>query len=282
MWQFRFSALSGALALVALAVAGSGAARAAATEVAFGDIVPSGLGSGGCSHSGTDPGFVCNNGQTFSGGGDTFTANGYSGNLGGTVTATALTWKPDSPNPAPPNFPPSPNNSFGESGLGENATGPTSACSDSTCEATDGTSVLVQVTSGSNPIVDVIIGSVQANAEQFNLFGATSLNGPLTEISYNSNTTFNSGNCQNYSTADATCTFDLTGDNLVEIGLSEVATETSGQPSDALITAVSVPAPPIGHGFLVVLAAGGLLFGCRLYDRSRKRGSDAAALLNAA
>ena len=60
----------------------------------------------------------------------------------------------------------------------------------------------------------MIIGSVQANAEQFNLFGATSLGGPLTEISYNSNTTFNSGNCQNYSTADATCTFDLTGDNL--------------------------------------------------------------------
>jgi len=282
MWQFRFSALSGALALAALAVGGSGAARAAAIEVAFGDIVPSsGLGAGGCSHSGSDPGYVCNNGQTFSGGGDVFTANGYSGNLSGTVTATALTWKPDSPTSPPSGFPTSPNNGFGESGLGENATGPTSACSDSTCEANNGTSVLVSVTSGSNPIVDVIIGSVQAGDEQFNLFGATSLGGTLTEISYNSNTTFNSGNCQDYSTADATCTFDLTGDNLFEIGLSEVASEGSG-PSDALITAVSVPAPPIGHGFLVVLAAGGLLFGCRLYDRSRKHGSDAAALLNAA
>ena len=281
MWQFRFSALSGALALVALAVGGSGAARAAATEVAFGDIVPSGLGSGGCSHSGSDPGFVCNNGQTFSGGGDTFTANGYSGSLGGTVIPTALTWKPDSPTSPPSGFPSSPKNGFGESGLGENATGPTSACSDSTCEADAGTSVLVSVTSGSNPIVDVIIGSVQANAEQFNLFGATSLGGALTEISYNSNTTFNSGNCQNYSTADATCTFDLTGDNFVEIGLSELA-GLNGAASDALITAVSVPAPPIGHGLLVVLAAGGLLFGCRLYDRSRKHGSDAAALLNAA
>ena len=72
--------------------------------------------------------------------------------------------------------------------------------------------------SGSNPIVDVIIGSVQANAEQFNLFGATSVGGPLTEISYGSNTTFNSGNCQDYSTADATCTFDLTGGNLLKSG----------------------------------------------------------------
>src|SRR5579864_2478119 len=169
MWQFRFSALSGALALVALVVGGSGTARAAATEVAFGDIIPSsGLtGIGACSHSGSDPGYVCNNGQTFSGGGDVFTANGYSGNLGGTVTATALTWKPDSPTSPPVGFPTSPNNSFGESGLGENAAGPTAACSDSTCEATAGTSVLVSVTSGSNPIVDVIIGSVQANAEQF-------------------------------------------------------------------------------------------------------------------
>ena len=263
MWQFRFSALSGAVALVALVVGGSAAARAAATEVAFGDIIPSSGLTGTtspCSLGSGNPGYVCNNGQTFSGGGDVFTANGYSGNLGGTVTATALTWKPDSPTSPPAGFPTSPNNSFGESGLGENATGPTAACTDSTCEANNGTSVLVSVTSGSNPIVDVIIGSVQANEEQFNLFGATSLDGTLTEISYNSNTTFNSGNCQNYSTADATCTFDLTGDNFLEIGLSEVVSEGTG-PSDALITAVSVPAPPIGHGLLVVLAVGGLLFG---------------------
>ena len=104
MWQFRFSALSGALALVALAVGGSGAARAAATEVAFGDIVPSGLGAGGCSHSGSDPGFVCNNGQTFSGGGDTFTANGYSGNLGGRH-ADGAHLETGQPQPAPRSSP---------------------------------------------------------------------------------------------------------------------------------------------------------------------------------
>jgi hypothetical protein len=34
-----------------------------------------------------------------------------------------------------------------------------------------------------------------------------------------------------------------------------------------------VPAPPIGHGLPVLLAVGGLLFGFRLWDRSKKRRS---------
>jgi hypothetical protein len=45
---------------------------------------------------------------------------------------------------------------------------------------------------------------------------------------------------------------------------------------------VSVPAPLIGHGLPVVLAVGGLLFGAKLLERSRKRRSFGTALPDAA
>lgn len=282
MSQSKFSLLIGALALTALTVGGSGAARA--DEIVFGNITPSsGLGttSPECTHAGSDPGFVCNNGQTFTAEGDTFTAKGYTGNFGTSVTASALTWKP---NNAPAGFTVS--NSLGESGLGENLNPPTypptalQMCSDPTCEDNNGASVLVSVTSGSLPIIDVVIGSVQQNAEQFELFGATTLGGTLNPISFGGNTTFNSGNCQDYSSADATCTFDLTGDNFLEVGLSEVM-GIGGAESDALITAVSVPAPIIGQGLPVALAIGSLLFGARLWERSKKRRSPESAMPHA-
>ena len=271
MRQFRFSDLSGALALVALVVGGSGVARAAATEVIFGDITPSsGLGGSGCSLGSGNAGYVCSNGQTFSGGGDTLKANGYSGNFfTGSGTATALTWKPDT-TPI--------NNGLSESGLGENSSGPTAACSDGNCEAGANTSVLVSVTTGSNPIVDVVIGSVQAaSSDVFDLYGSN--NGTSwSEIAANQTEMGGSvsgatGCASEYNGNSATCYYN--GFSYSQIGLYDVS-------GNSLITAVSVPAPPIGHGLLVVVAVGGLLFGCRLYDRSRKNGSDAAALLNAA
>ena len=113
--------------------------------------------------------------------------------------------------------PPPLSNSLGESGLGENQSGPPAACSDSTCEVDVGHSVLVTVTSGNSPIIDVVIGSVQPNAEVFDLFGATK-GGPLTQIGGD----FSSVNCPNYD-GSATCTFtsDLAGKNFFSIGLFE-------------------------------------------------------------
>jgi len=61
------------LSLAAVLAAGS-AVSAMAVEVDFGNLVPS---PGGCTHSGTDPGFVCNSPQSFSASGATFTAVGF-------------------------------------------------------------------------------------------------------------------------------------------------------------------------------------------------------------
>jgi hypothetical protein len=61
------------LSLVALLAVGS-AVSAMAVEVDFGILSPS---PGGCTHSGTDPGYVCTSPQTFSASGATFTATGF-------------------------------------------------------------------------------------------------------------------------------------------------------------------------------------------------------------
>lgn len=265
-WSIGAAAL-GALNMMALIAGGTGSARA--DEIVFGNIIPSsGLSNSngsGCTHAGSDPGFVCSNGQTFTAEGDTFTANGFSGQFTG---ATALTWKPN-------NTAGGVSNSLGESGLGENATAPTyppsglTPCSDSDCEIDVGHSVQVTVTSGNSPIIDVVIGSVQPNAEVFDLFGATK-GGALTQIGGD----FSSLNCPNYD-GSATCTFDLSGQNLFSVGLVE-KTGIGGAASDSLITAVSVPAPVIGHGLLVLLAVGGVLFGGKLLERLKKHHLHAA------
>jgi hypothetical protein len=211
--KFKLLSLFGTLAMVALTAGGTGLARA--DEIVFGNITPSsGLSNtngSGCTHAGSDPGFVCSNGQTFTAEGDTFTATGFNGQFTG---ATALAWKPN-------NTAGGVSNSLGESGLGENATGPTyppsalTHCSDVDCEVDVSHSLEVTVTSGNSPIVDVVIGSVQPSAEVFDLFGATK-GGTLTQIGGD----FNSGNCPNYD-GSATCTFNLSGDNFFLLGFSK-------------------------------------------------------------
>lgn len=42
-----------------------------------------------------------------------------------------------------------------------------------------------------------------------------------------------------------------------------------------------VPAPAIGHGLPVLLAVGGLLFGAKLLERSKKQGALGTAVPNA-
>ena len=50
-------------------------------------------------------------------------------------------------------------------------------------------------------------------------------------------------------------------------------TAANGTPEDLVTNTVPVPAPLIGHGLLVLLAAGGLLFGAKLFERSNKQRS---------
>jgi hypothetical protein len=64
-------------------------------------------------------------------------------------------------------------------------------------------------------LTDVVIGSVQADAEQFELFGGTTLGEGVntgSPLSIGGHTTFSSENCD-YSAdgTEATCSFDLSG-----------------------------------------------------------------------
>jgi len=281
MQQFKFLPLLGALAVAAI-VAGSGSARA--DEILFGNITPSSGVTGGapaCTHVAGDEGFVCGNPQTFSAEGSTFTATGYS-NGDAFSTQSALTWKPVDSNGL--------DNGVDESGLGENASAPTSptasACTDSPggtgatstpCEIGVGASVTV---SSTIPIVDLQVGSVQS-PEQFEVWTATTVGGPFTELG-----TFTSASAACNYDGVGLCTFNNLPTGTVEVGVVDLAansTDPTGQ-SDVLLTAVSiVPAPPIGQGLPAVIAIGGLLFGVWAWDRSKKRRLlGAAAITHAA
>jgi hypothetical protein len=255
---------------MALLSGGTGPAKAGAIPVNFGVIKPSGFGTAACTHASGDGGYVCTSGQTFTASdGDVLTATGYSGAAAFTNPAN-LTWKPG---PASQITGVAVNNSIGESGLGENDTAPPHACDDpvsnpTVCEV--GPNKSVSVSSSSDPILSIIIGSVQ-DIEQFELFGSTTSGTiPTIPISFGGNTLFNAANCQNYSTSDETCTFDLTGDNFKVVGLYGQPGVMGQAPSDSLIVGVTVPAPSIGQGLPVILAIGGMLFGARFIGRGKK------------
>jgi len=147
--------LAGVLATGAIGGAGS----AMSAEIAFGDLTPNG-GIATCTHSGSDPGFVCPQGTSFTTSGATFTATGFNNPFdpagGGFVTL-----KPHTSPPGPPT------NSFQESGLGENATAPGTPCSNFDCEINAPSGLSLSVTGG--VMNDAIIGSVQVG-ESFNFF----------------------------------------------------------------------------------------------------------------
>ena len=54
-------------------------------------------------------------------------------------------------------------------------------------------------------------------------------------------------------------------------------TAANGTPEGLVTNTVPVPAPPIGHGLLVLLASGGLLFGAKLFGRSNRQSSHTSA-----
>lgn len=215
----------GTVLTLSILAAGIGSPQAA--EIDFGALTPTG-GLGACSHATGDEGLVCANSLSFTANGSTFTATGYANVVGTTfTTTTALTLKPENPPVTT-----TPNNAYDESGLGENAIAPTSpatACSDGpACEiggtgGTGGTAaVLIQ---GTNPITDVIIGSVQTG-ENFKLFAGNTAS-TLTLIA---------------SGAGGTCTPGPSGATCEVTGFSDlfVGVQTGGT-GDVTVVAVSQP-----------------------------------------
>jgi hypothetical protein len=154
------------LAMAAFAVGAS----SSNADIIFGNVNPApacGAASG--------PGHVCGITETFTSGGDTIIANGFSGAPAAGTGNFNLTLKGGPAAPAPL----LPTNVLGESGLGTNANaGP--ACSDPDCEIVPPQSVAATV-GGTTLITDAIIGSVQAG-ESFNFFVELTSGGPFSQL----------------------------------------------------------------------------------------------------
>jgi hypothetical protein len=258
--MLKFKSLPPFAALATVALLGGGAEPAmAAAEIYFGQLTP----TPGCSAStnGSDEGAICANSQTFTSGGLSFTATGFSDTFG---TPSALTLKDFATQGAV------------ESGLGENAAGAKSCTDvpnssgpvDSTpCEI--GINHSVKVTSNT-AIVDVLIGSVQG-PEQFQVWTANTVGGSLSQFT----STLSAATCTTGPDGAGECEVDLpTGTHAV--GVLDLPATDNTQASDVLLTAVSVPAPLIGHGLLVLLAVGGVLFGGKFLEGLKKRHLHAA------
>jgi hypothetical protein len=65
-------------------------------------------------------------------------------------------------------------------------------------------------------------------------------------------------------------TLSTNPDNLTDVFIDSTVAYSSTSVTGSASPQV-VPAPLIGHGLLVLLAVGGILFGARLWERSKKR-----------
>jgi hypothetical protein len=258
MPKFKYLPLLGALAVAAFVGTGSGSARAG--EISFGN--PTQPSPNSCVNAAAgQEGQLCGQNLTFDG---TYVANGYKGNEftgNGTLAYTTLKSAPQ--------------NSADESGLGENDNSPVmgSTCTDNPdCEIAAGRSV--EVSSNGPLLTDVVIGSVQSSSSDvFDLYGFS--NGSWSSIALNQTQNGSAGGCSTtFDGLSDTCYYNnLSGYSAV--GVYDVT-------GNVLLTAVS-PAPPIGKGLPVILAVGGLLFGVKLWERSKKRRLlGAAAIAHAA
>jgi hypothetical protein len=149
----------GALAALALA-AGAGPSKA---DIIFGSLTP----SPACGPVGTVAS-VCGINETFTSGGDTVVAHGFTGAPGSGAGNVNLTLKP------------TPLNVLAESGLGVQANNTATTCTDPDCEIAPPQSVSA-TRSGTTLITDALIGSVQTG-ESFNFFVQTTEGGAFTQL----------------------------------------------------------------------------------------------------
>src|SRR5262249_14570700 len=228
--QRKMLTVCGALAAVALA-AGASPAKA---DVMFGSLTP----TPACGPV-SGPGSVCGINVTFTSGGDTVVAHGFTGAPGADGGNANLTLKPF------------PLNVLAESGLGVQANNTATTCTDLDCEIAPMQSVSV-TRSGSTLITDALIGSVQAG-ETFSFFVQTTEGGAFTQLG---------GAITN------TCSFpggSVAGTDLCRwdapAGQTRFGVAVQAVTGDELLTSVStaVPGPIVGAGLPGLVAACGVL-----------------------
>ena len=159
MSRGKWVLMLGVFVAVALAVGAS----PATADIIFGTL-PAPADCGAVSGVGQ----VCGINETFTFGGDSVTAHGFTGAPGPGAGNVNLTFKPE------------PLNSRAESGLGVQANNTATTCTDPECEIFPPQSVSA-TRNGTTLITDAMIGSIQAG-ETFNFFVQTTEGGAFTQL----------------------------------------------------------------------------------------------------